>query len=212
MESLGLTEIFANIASELLRLQRTEELERDYLIRTYGKRSRYLLTQKELLEFLEYLNTQPTPNVSSQRSFKLGYDEDIYAFKQPTNTIDLVGRTSVEMHRIQWTEELGRDYLIRTYGKRSRHLLTEEEFLDFLSYLESQPTHSSNNLIADHRGSPDCGLVAKVDLEIQRLGWTTQKQREYLLKIYGKYSLYLFTQEQLQDFLNYLKSLPASSD
>ena len=43
------------------------------------------------------------------------------------------------MKRLGLTAEWGREYLIKTYGKRSRILLTEEELLDFLRYLESQP-------------------------------------------------------------------------
>ncbi len=37
-----------------------------------------------------------------------------------------------------WTSEQGREYLERTYGKRSRHQLTDEELMSFLLYLEDQ--------------------------------------------------------------------------
>ena len=53
---------------------------------------------------------------------------------------DDIAKISVEMQRLNWTMEQGRDYLIRTYNKRSRHLLSQEELKDFLGYLESQPT------------------------------------------------------------------------
>ncbi|MBW4633893.1 MAG: hypothetical protein KME30_18915 [Iphinoe sp. HA4291-MV1] len=53
---------------------------------------------------------------------------------------DDIAKIGVEMQRLGWTTEHGRDYLIKTYGKRSRHLLTDEELHDFLRYLESQPT------------------------------------------------------------------------
>jgi hypothetical protein len=53
---------------------------------------------------------------------------------------DDIAKIGVEMERLSWTTEQGRDYLIQTYNKRSRHLLSPEELRDFLKYLESQPT------------------------------------------------------------------------
>lgn len=47
-------------------------------------------------------------------------------------------RTDVEIKRLGWTQEQGRDFLLATYGKRSRLHLTDEELMDFLRYLESQ--------------------------------------------------------------------------
>ena len=44
------------------------------------------------------------------------------------------------MERLKWTPQQGREYLIQTYNKRGRTLLTEEELLDFLQHLQSQPT------------------------------------------------------------------------
>jgi hypothetical protein len=52
---------------------------------------------------------------------------------------DFLARTNVHLKRLNWTNEQGRNYLLQTYGKRSRHLLTDEELKDFLDYLESQP-------------------------------------------------------------------------
>ncbi len=53
---------------------------------------------------------------------------------------DIIARTTVELKRLGWTNQRGRDYLVQTYGKRSRQLLTDAELLDFLHYLESEPT------------------------------------------------------------------------
>lgn len=52
---------------------------------------------------------------------------------------DFLAKTNVHLKRLGWTNEQGRNYLLQTYGKRSRHLLTDEELKDFLDYLESQP-------------------------------------------------------------------------
>lgn len=60
-----------------------------------------------------------------------------------TTTIDfseLIARTNVELKRLGWTNQQGRDYLLQTYGKRSRQLLSDDELLDFLHHLESEPT------------------------------------------------------------------------
>ncbi|PSP16413.1 MAG: hypothetical protein BRC58_09240 [Cyanobacteria bacterium QS_8_64_29] len=53
---------------------------------------------------------------------------------------DLIARTDVELKRLGWTRERGRDYLLNTYGKRSRQLLSESELTAFLRYLEAQPS------------------------------------------------------------------------
>lgn len=51
-----------------------------------------------------------------------------------------IARTDLELKRLNWTTEQGVEHLQKTYGKRSRHQLTEDELLDFLHYLESLPT------------------------------------------------------------------------
>ncbi len=58
----------------------------------------------------------------------------------PTDDSDLMMKTTLEINRLEWTAQQGRSYLENTYQKRSRQQLTREELLDFLQYLESQPT------------------------------------------------------------------------
>jgi len=58
----------------------------------------------------------------------------------PVDLSDVIAKTDVELQRLSWTPEQGREHLIKTYGKRGRTLLTEEELHGFLKYLESQPT------------------------------------------------------------------------
>ena len=52
---------------------------------------------------------------------------------------EIIDKTDIEIKRLGWTKEQGRDFLLQTYGKRSRLHLTNEELMDFLHYLESQP-------------------------------------------------------------------------
>ncbi|PZO58039.1 MAG: hypothetical protein DCF15_05935 [Phormidesmis priestleyi] len=56
----------------------------------------------------------------------------------PVDLSDVMAQTSVELTRLGWTSEQGREYLERTYGKRSRHQLTDEELMSFLLHLEDQ--------------------------------------------------------------------------
>ena len=56
-----------------------------------------------------------------------------FDFNQIRHKIDL------EMKRLSWTKEQGRDYLLSTYGKRSRLHLTDDELLEFWHYLETLP-------------------------------------------------------------------------
>ncbi|MDR9403102.1 MAG: hypothetical protein RI580_06655 [Halothece sp. Uz-M2-17] len=55
------SDIIARTNVELRRLNWTSEQGRKFLEETYGKRSRSLLSESELREFLEYLEKQPTP-------------------------------------------------------------------------------------------------------------------------------------------------------
>jgi len=55
----------------------------------------------------------------------------------PLDLSDVIAQTSVELRRLGWTEAEGRSYLQRTYGKRSRQQLDDDELLEFLHYLQS---------------------------------------------------------------------------
>jgi hypothetical protein len=66
--------------------------------------------------------------------------EEIEAPPHDFNTI--MATIDVEMKRLSWTKEQGRDYLRTTYGKTSRVQLTDEEILSFLDYLKSVKTAS----------------------------------------------------------------------
>ncbi len=50
----------------------------------------------------------------------------------------IIDETTIEIKRLGWTQEQGRQYLLENYGKKSRHLLSDEELIEFLSYLKSQ--------------------------------------------------------------------------
>ena len=61
---------------------------------------------------------------------------------QPIDFSEVIARSNVELKRLNWTNEQGKNYLLQTYGKRSRQLLSDEELLEFVLYLEAQPNPS----------------------------------------------------------------------
>jgi hypothetical protein len=85
---------------------------------------------------------EDTPVRSSTQS-KRKLEEETSTTKAPETPIDfsdIIARTNVELKRLGWTTQKGKDYLLQTYGKRSRQLLSDAELLDFLHHLESEPT------------------------------------------------------------------------
>lgn len=57
----------------------------------------------------------------------------------PMDFSEIIARSNLELKRLGWTSEQGRNYLLQTYGKRSRQLLSDEQLIEFLAYLEQQP-------------------------------------------------------------------------
>ena len=88
------------------------------------------ITEEQPLPFAE---TAPEPEVSEKPPI---IEEETLDFS------DIIARSNAELKRLGWTTEQGREYLIQTYGKRSRQVLSDEELLEFLRYLESLPTPS----------------------------------------------------------------------
>ncbi len=58
----------------------------------------------------------------------------------PVDLSDIIAQTSVELKRLGWSDIQGRLHLQQIYGKRSRQQLTDEELLEFLQYLQVQPS------------------------------------------------------------------------
>ena len=61
------------------------------------------------------------------------------ALPAPINLSDVIAQTDIELRRLGWSVEVGREYLGKTYNKRSRHELSEEELIQFLCHLEGLP-------------------------------------------------------------------------
>ncbi len=105
----------------------------------------------EPLSRMEYQGNQGTPE-ESQINVPVTPASQFSFGQSPTNIGDtsltsgsvdmseIIARTDVEMKRLGWSTKKGRDHLVQTYGKRGRAQLTNEELLDFLHYLEAQPS------------------------------------------------------------------------
>ncbi|MEM7552782.1 MAG: hypothetical protein AAF378_01560 [Cyanobacteria bacterium P01_A01_bin.84] len=111
------------------------------------------LNQENLLPLISSDGLQSPPDQTSEPAIA-GSEETVKATKkksttskrkkkaeQPVDDSDTIAKIGVEMKRLGWTIEDGREHLRKTYNKISRHLLAPEELQDFLHYLElQQPT------------------------------------------------------------------------
>ena len=90
---------------------------------------------------IEPMLVEPT---SATSDAPLPFEPDLLSLEGiPIPSIDLsdiIAQTDVELQRLGWNVNQGREFLEKTYGKRSRHDLTDEELLEFLLFLETQPT------------------------------------------------------------------------
>lgn len=59
---------------------------------------------------------------------------------EPDDLSFLIAQTDVEMDRIGWTKQQGREYLKETYNKATRQRLDADELMDFLNYLRALPS------------------------------------------------------------------------
>lgn len=84
--------------------------------------------------------TTPTTPPSPRRSKPAVKPEKPPTKREPVDLADEIAQTTVEMKRLGWTEAQGRACLLERYGKRSRQQLTDEELLDFLHFLQRQPS------------------------------------------------------------------------
>jgi outer membrane biosynthesis protein TonB len=82
--------------------------------------------------------TQSVPKTETQPIEEIA--EPALSVTEPVDFSDPIAQIDTEMMRVGWTKEQGRDYLKNTYKKRSRQQLSDDELLDFLSYLQSLPS------------------------------------------------------------------------
>ncbi|MBE9141095.1 hypothetical protein IQ254_28505 [Nodosilinea sp. LEGE 07088] len=84
-----------------------------------------------------------TPLAASDNQFTDDFIDLEIGQVAPIDLSDIIAQTDVELQRLGWDVNQGREFLEKTYGKRSRHDLTDDELLEFLLYLETQPAFGS---------------------------------------------------------------------
>ncbi len=61
--------------------------------------------------------------------------------ESPMDLSDLISQTAVQMQRVGWNQDKGKEYLMKNFRKTSRQQLTAKELHQFLSHLKSLPTY-----------------------------------------------------------------------
>lgn len=94
------------------------------------------------------------------------------------------------------------------------HMINPEkgtEFLDQVRQIKEKYGRGQNKVFPVCETLNISDVIALTEFELQRLGWSNRKRRRYLKEIYGKQSRQQLTDEQLLEFLRYLKSLQPHS-
>ncbi|MEL6854963.1 MAG: hypothetical protein AAFO83_07610, partial [Cyanobacteria bacterium J06607_13] len=86
---------------------------------------------------IEDITEEPMAEPVSKPSAATIALENFNTSATPVDLSDVIAQTDVELTRLGWTSTQGREYLEKTYGKRSRQQLTDEELMSFLLYLEA---------------------------------------------------------------------------
>lgn len=124
-----------------------------------------------------------------------GYEPEIgFESEIPINVSDTIDLSddlitiSVKLEESGWKPNTEREYLEQTYGKSSRHELTPEQVREFRRYLElfSQTT--------------------QITKELRELKWNNELGRRYLGQTYNRKLRQELNYQQLQEFLEFLKS------
>jgi hypothetical protein len=89
---------------------------------------------------LEDLGVTEIPPVSEPVIAPVAPPKLALSSSEPIDFSEVIAKSNMELKRLGWSSDQGRNYLLQTYGKRSRQLLSDEELLEFLLHLESQPT------------------------------------------------------------------------
>jgi hypothetical protein len=104
-------------------------------------------------EFSE--NSKPEPKFAQSKKEKMAivqeddetttYNISTISPAEPSLSVtDMIPLINMELKRLGWSRERGRDCIIELYNKRSSSLLSDEELLGLLRYLQTQPATEDN--------------------------------------------------------------------
>ncbi len=83
---------------------------------------------------------KPKKAIAEEKQAPDSIPNSISDANEPDDLSTLIAHTDIEMDRIGWTKQEGRDYLKRTYKKSTRQRLDVDELMDFLNYLRAVPS------------------------------------------------------------------------
>lgn len=119
---------------------------------------------------------------------QLDLESEIETHSQPIDLSEDLITIKDKLEESGWKQDTEREYLQRTYGKSSRDELTPEQVQEFRRYLElfSQTT--------------------QITKELRELKWSNELGRRYLSQTYNRKLRQELSYQQLQEFLEFLKS------
>lgn len=119
---------------------------------------------------------------------QLDLESEIETHSQPIDLSEDLITIKDKLEESGWKQDTEREYLQRTYGKSSRDELTPEQVQEFRRYLElfSQTT--------------------QITKELRELKWNNELGRRYLGQTYNRKLRQELNYQQLQEFLEFLKS------
>ncbi|MCW6037482.1 hypothetical protein K4A83_14540 [Spirulina subsalsa FACHB-351] len=95
--------------------------------------------EEDSVEMTPPFEVEAEPDLAVETSPPAPSTPTVNLSESPMDFSDVIAQTNIELKRLGWTNEQGRDYLLQTYGKRSRQLLSDNELVEFLDHLRSQP-------------------------------------------------------------------------
>jgi hypothetical protein len=83
--------------------------------------------------------SEPIPESASEIVMAEELPSPEIADEVPLTVTDMIPLINMELKRLNWTKEQGRDYMVTLYNKRASALLSDEELFGLLQHLKAEP-------------------------------------------------------------------------
>lgn len=173
----------------------------------YCDNSQYILHNDRRYVTVPYLRSLP---FEKRQTLQLIYVNKLDIFGQPNSIghtnwrASLITKNGKILNNIKITDPVFLKQLDNGYLPHNPCLITVSLSMPFIPYDDWEGGDPCWKLIASVMELSDFDLIL---VEMQRIGWTIDKGRDYLSNTYNKVSRTQLTEKELQEFLNYLKSL-----
>ncbi len=128
---------FGEVTNTLFHRQQVPAIEQ--IVREPVDLSDTLIEIEEQIELAKW-NTEQVRDYLERVYRKQRRDLTPDELKDFLDYLKLFVKTTVQLKRLGWNSAMGKDYLLQTYNQKARSMLSYEQLLEFLNYLESQPT------------------------------------------------------------------------